>query len=183
MIWLFSIPVIIFLTFSELIKSDWDSMSGGHRGFLGWCMTILLGSVLSAIISFVPIGVAAIIGSIPEVHGVKDGEYPLIALREKDGFKGQFYFLGAGSISDRQYYFWYRQNPNGSISGGRTPRESGVEVYEYDGDPIMITYRTEYKSKLAGRYIWIIGLDTRSKDNWYPRFYIPKGSIKEGFSL
>lgn len=182
MLWRLSIPVIIYFTFSNLVHSGFPGFEPHSRNFLEWCFLILIGALFSGLISLVPLGIAAWIGSLPKTQATKDAEYPLVALREKDGISGQFYFLGAGSINSTEYYFWYRENANGSISGGRTHRSPGVEVYEYDGEPMMVTFRTEYKSKWA-KYIRYIGIDMRDEDCWCPRFYIPKGSIKEGFVL
>lgn len=186
MLWFLSIPVIVYFTFVSLMHSGFPEVvlcpDGYRRNFLEWCFLIFVGCVLSVLISLVPVGISVWIGSLPEIHGIKDTEYPLVALREKDGMAGRFYFLGAGSINSAEYYFWYRKNPNGSVSGGKTYRSPGVEVYEHTGEPIMITFKTEYKNKLA-KYIWIIGLDIRKEGRWWPWFYIPKGSIKEGFVL
>jgi hypothetical protein len=185
MIWILSIPFIIFFTFKDLIESKFSQCYHcDGKGFLGWCFLIFVGCFISFLISWVPIGIAAFIGSFPERTGIKDKEYPLISLRERDGTSGQFYFLGSGSINDVQYYFWYRRNSGGDISGGKTIRESDVRIYETDGSEAkMITFKTEYKNRDVWRWLWIFGIDLRDRADWCPDFYIPKGSIKEGYQL
>lgn len=188
MIWLLMIPVIIFFTFKTLWLSGFP---GFHyvglwdRNFLEWCFFLFVGGFISFIISLVPVGLACAIGSMPETHGIKDKEYPLVALREKDGIKGRFYFLGAGSIDDCQYYFWYRRDQNGAVSGGKTTREPGVKIYDTKNNdkPSMVTFREEYKNKKTEQWLWIIGIDMRDTTDFCPDFYIPKGSIKDGYSL
>lgn len=150
--------------------------------FLGWCGVLFFICLVSSLISLVPLGLAALIGSLPGLVGEKDEEFPLISLKEKDGVAGRFYFLGSGCINDQQYYFWYCRNPDGSIFGGKTVRVPGVEIYECRDMPRRITFKTEYKNKWLGKYLWLIGIDLRNTE-WCERFYIPKGSIKEGYNL
>lgn len=182
MLWFGFVPLIMFFTFHGMYNDP--VLGGGHepRMFIEWCFFIFSGCFLSALISLVPIGIAIYIGSLPELVGTKDQEYPLIALREKDGFSGQGYFLGAGFIGDKQYYFWYRRDPKGYISGGKTVREPHVDIYETEGIPKMVTSKTAYANEHIKKWYWLIGLDLRDPD-WCDRFYIPKGSIKEGFTL
>lgn len=183
MIWLLSIPTIIYFTFRNLCESSFPSLDAGSRNFLEWAFLIFVGCFFSALISLVPIGIASYIGSIPQVWGVPAEEYQLVSLHEKDGGHGKFYFLGAGTISDRQYYFWYAKRQDGAVVGGKTSRVPAVEVYESDGTPKMVIYRAEYKKDWPKKYLWLVGIDQRDKDDFYPTFYIPKGSIKEGFVL
>lgn len=180
MIWLLTIPIIYYLTFTELMQGIIFAHS--DKGFLDWVTLIFFSFFFGSLISLVPFGISALIGTIPKIHGVVDKKYPLIAIKEKDGFTGQLYFLGIGYIKDTQYYFWYRKNENGSISGGKTERTSGVEIYEKEESPTMITFRSEYKNPFA-KYIWLIGIDLRCKKQWCDRFIIPKGSVKENYSL
>lgn len=184
MIWYLFIPAIVFLTFKNLIASGFPDLEGQHpTTFLGWIFLIFVGLAISGIISLAPFGISCWIGSIPEVIGRPNPEFPLIALREKDGISGKFYFLGAGSINSTEYYFWYRKNSDGSISGGKTARQSGVRIWEDDDHPHMVTFHTEYANPLARKLLWIVGTDMRDDEQWCPDFYIPKGSIKEGFLL
>jgi hypothetical protein len=186
MIWVLPIPAIIYLTFQNMITSDFPglSMDGHqiHRNFLEWAFCLAVSAFFSGLISMVPLGIGMIAGSLPERVGRFDRDYPLVALREKDGVTGQFYFLGAGSINDTQYYFWYRKD-GGHISGGKTVRESGVRIYQDDTPPRMVTFKTEYVSPIWDQIGWLIMLDVRDPGGWCPDFHIPPGSIKEGFQL
>ena len=185
MLWLAAIPFIIFFTFWDLVGSCFPDLCAysDHRSFLAWCFLIAVGCFASGLISAVPIGIACFIGSLPDRTGRKDQEYPLVALRERDGVQGNFYFLGAGSIRDAQYYFWYRRNPGGDVSGGKTYRGPGVRIYEGSETPKMVTFKTEYVNPGIESWLWLVGLDMRDETDWCPDFYIPTGSIKEGYVL
>jgi hypothetical protein len=179
MIWYLTIPFIVFFTFKNMIQSDFPD--GSHRNFLEWAFLLIVSTFFSALLSLIPFGVSCLIGSIPKVTGIADAPYPLIALREKDGTTGRF-FLGSGTINDSQYYFWYRRAPDGSVRGGKTYREAGVRIWESD-DPHMTTFHPEYKNVWAKKLLWLVGTDLRDTETFCPDFYIPKGSIKEGFEL
>lgn len=183
MIWLLTIPIIVYFTFCNLYASGFPGFyPEHHRNFLEWCGLIFASGLFSVLISLVPMGIGIAIGSGFETIAVEDEEYPLVALRQQDGFKGRSYFLGAGMIQDQQYYFWYRKHGDG-ISGGKTIREPGVNIYEDNENPRMVTFRSEYRSKWIEKYGWIIGIDTLEDDKWCPEFYIPAGSIREEIQL
>ncbi len=182
MIWYLTVPLIFFFTFKNLIQGDWLDISGRWT-FLAAVFTIFAGCLISLLISAIPFGLSCWIGSMPNRVGKPNSPFPLIALREKDGIQGRSYFLGAGFINDTQYYFWYRRSTDGSISGGKTVRQPEVRIYEEDSQPRMVTFHTEYTNPLAEKWLWVVGTDVRDDEDWCPDFYIPKGSIKEGFSL
>jgi hypothetical protein len=191
MIWLLPIPFVLFFTFKNLIDGDWLMIDREFEHFWQWpflaiAFTIFVGLFISALISGALIGVGCAIGSMPERVGIEDKTYDLVTLRERDGVNGQFYFLGAGSIHDVQYYFWYRRNADGTIAGGKTVRAPGVRIHEIaDGSaPRMMTFRTVYSNAIFNSVLWqLLALDPRDEADWFPDFYIPKGSIKEGYAL
>ena len=71
MIWLLLIPVIIYLTFQNMITSDFPVLdhAGGHRNFLEWCFTIGVACFISGPISLVPLGIGIFLGSLPDRVG------------------------------------------------------------------------------------------------------------------
>jgi hypothetical protein len=183
MLWLLTIPFIAYFTFRDMYHSgfpdlDPDSVS---RGFLAWAFLIFMSLLFTVFISSVPVGLACFIGSQRSYQGVKDKVYPLMTLGERQGFRGQSYFLGIGAIDNVEYYSWYRIHEDGSIRGGKTRRHEGVRIFT-SNNPCMVTYATQFSGH---DLVWkLIGIDTRDHDyHWNPVFYIPKGSIKEGFSL
>ena len=90
MIFLIFIPIIVYFTFAQLISSGFPGLPGDYRGFLGWTFLVFAGCSLTAIISLIPLGAALVVGSLPERVPQKDRDYPLVALRQKDGIKGSF---------------------------------------------------------------------------------------------
>jgi hypothetical protein len=184
MIWILTMPVIWFFAFKNICyDSNFPEFGHEPRNFLGWAIALLVGVVVSFLLSLIPVWIATFIGGMPERIGKPAKRYPLVALREKDGAAGRFFFLGAGSLEDVQYYFWYRKNDDGSVSGGKTERESGVRIYEDTDAPYMQTFKAEYKAPSVARYLWLVGMDMRSEEDWFPDFHIPAGSIKEGYVL
>lgn len=180
MIWWLVALAITVLTFRSLLNSGFPGLEGERRGFLSWVALFVAGVFLSGFISLAPFGAAAYIGSLPKRHGVVDGVYPLVALRQQDGFEGHSYFLGTGMIESREYYFWYRREAGG-VAGGKTYREPCVGLYEGQA-ATMTTFRSEYLDPNVSKWLPWVGVDLRS-DDWCVNFTIPPGSIKEGFSL
>jgi hypothetical protein len=183
MLWLLTLPIIWFYTFKNICYDSNFPTFDDERNFLGWAFAIFVSAFISFLISLVPLIIASIIGSWPERRGVADRKYPLVALREKDGQSGRAYFLGAGFIEDVQYYFWYRRNSDGSISGGKTVRDPGVRIYEDASEPYMQTFKTEYANPGVKKYLWLFGIDSRGDESWNPTFHIPAGSVQEGYKL
>lgn len=176
MIWLVAIVLIFYHTFKELIADQ------PPNGFLEWAFIIFAATFFSILISLVPIGIAFFIGSIPKRKAVLFKKYDLITLRERGGISGSF-FLGTGMINNTEYYFWYRRDEDGSIRGGKTERSEDVQIFDTDNKPQMIEWKCEYESKYVIYYMWLIGVDKTGEDDYQPQFFIPKGSIKEGYTL
>lgn len=195
MIWLVTIPLVVFFTFKNMIEGNWlmlhahGNWDGPAPPFYQWpflavIFTIFVGLFISAFVSVFILAIPMIIGSQPKMVGVVDIDYPLMTLREREGMSGTF-FLGSGHIEDRQYYFWYRKNADGSISGGKTLREPCVKIRDTkDGEaPFMRTYRTQYANPTLASWWYLVTLDVRGDTGWCESFFIPPGSIKEGYSL
>jgi hypothetical protein len=124
---------------------------------------------------------ATIVGIGNTYEIVPDQSYALVALKERDGIYGRF-FLGSGTIEGSQYYFWYRKTQDGGIQGGRTYRDPSVAIREItDGSqPRMQTYR--WADPTWWQYWFTIDQSGPIQDI-SPIFYIPKGSIQEGYAL
>jgi hypothetical protein len=177
MLWLLSLLVFFALIFRTMQKDlDWETSNWGSRfGIVG----------LAAITTLIPtivLGVTILLMSvIPATVAVADAPTPLVSLKERDGLQGSF-FLGSGTIQDQQYYFWYARDTDGAIYGGKTVRDTDVRIYEMDGAAYMVTFHEEYKSLWVAQHWWLFMFDLREK-RYAPQFYIPKGSIQEGYSL
>jgi hypothetical protein len=172
---LLAVLVIGFFTFRHIFDDS------SPDDFIEWLGSIFISTVFTGVISLIPFTVLSIIGSNTDRVMKLDRDYPLVALRERDGVEGHF-FLGSGSISDKQYYFWYRQDGN-FISGGKTEREPSVHIHEGDYKPFMRTWKAEYKNPWVAKHGWLFSLDLRDTDWYSPDFYIPTGSIQQGYGL
>lgn len=172
----------MFFTFKNMIQGNWLLLNGPPSDwpFLGWVSTILVGVFISALVTAAISVPAMVLGSNTTRRWHANPPLPLIALREKDGFQGSF-FLGSGMVRDQQYYFWYRRMPDGTIEGGKTLRGPGVRIHELtDGSqPRMVEFAYDEPSDLYKFFL----IDLREDESLLPDFYIPKGSIQEGYSL
>lgn len=181
MIWILMVPIVFYLTFQDLSNDSF--LFNSNMGFLDWVDFIVIGTFVSLLISIIPLSIGIFVGTRPKIYGEKSKERELVTLRNKDGFSGQGYFLGIGYITDKQYYFWYVRDDDGAIRGGKTARSEGVDIHETQNIPKMVSFRKRYYNEFWEKYLWLLGLDTRSDDVFCPRFYIPKNSIQENFTL
>lgn len=103
----------------------------------------------------------------------------LASLRSSDGVQGSFrggFFLGIGSIGSQLYYFWYEE-----AGAGVTPRQlaAGVGTYVYEtnrNDAELRVYDWHFKRAWWGWFA-VEG----PGQTW--EFHVPKGTIREGYSL
>lgn len=181
MIWIVALCVIGFFTFKQLIFEDGVFGDGAPESFLGWCFTLFVGVFLTFMISLPVLGLALWIGSSAPRIGVLDKTYNLVALREKDGFEGHAYFLGVGTVSSTEYYFWYRNEGGGVITGGKTYRDPCVDIYEDNSTPRMLTFKTQYTGN--GAAMAFFGIDGRGDESWCEQFYLPPNTIQNGYQL
>jgi hypothetical protein len=111
---------------------------------------------------------AIVVGSNQARIGIPDRSYALV----QSGKEGPL-------VDGGMYYLWYRKNGN-AIQGGETLRKACVKIFEADGDPRMVTYKTAYASKWNRKFLWMVGLDLRDDLGWCPAFYVPKGTVENG---
>ncbi|MDB6035990.1 MAG: hypothetical protein JWM16_6328 [Verrucomicrobiales bacterium] len=172
MIWFALVPVVFFFAVREFMFDSY--MDGFLDRFMGFVMSL----VISLIAAGISAGAAVLCGLAFQSSPVKVGEYPLVAIRTKDGIEGQF-FLGTGFIQSDQYYFWYRQLPNGGFQPGKTYAGSGVTVYEEDRkDAVMVTWQWQLNQPWA----WWVSIPT-SAGGTAKEFHVPTGTILKGYSM
>lgn len=183
MIWYLAVLIFGWFAWGDLVHSGFPGFDAdAPRNFLEWCFMVFVWLFGCAPIGLVATGIATFVGGLMPRHSVKSDSYPLIALREKDGSNGNF-FLGSGTLNSAEYYFWYRRAKGGEIQGGKTYRSPSVRIYQGDYAPKMDTWKCEYSIPGCWVWVWLIGIDVRSDITYSPDFYIPEGSIMEGYSL
>lgn len=173
MIWL-AIPVVIFgFALWELVIND-----PLGDGFIDRFMMAMFAFVIAVLAGAFSLGAGALVGLAFPAHPVKNSETPLVALRDKDGIQGSF-FLGSGHIEDKQYYFFYAQQPDGSFTPGKVEANRWVRVYEQErSDAILITYRWEANSRWAE---WL-SVPVHAIGNSYD-IHVPRGTVRRGYTM
>lgn len=172
MIWLLGIPICAVIVAGSL----YDDLR--PHNFIDW-VSVFLGTVLVTILCSIPlIGLGVVVGIPFQTHPVEVGRYHLVAIRDKDGINGQF-FLGTGTLQSEQYYFYYRTNSDGSVTPDRVRAGQGVRVYEEDRADAELV---EYEWRLDQSWAWLVALRSNS-DGWSYKFYVPKGTVRAGFTM
>lgn len=173
MIWFILVPVVFFFAAREFMFDPY--MNGFFERFIGFVLSIMLAAMFGGLVSA---GGALLCGLAFQSSPVKIGEYPLVAIRTKDGIEGQF-FLGTGFIQSDQYYFWYRQLPNGGFQPGKTYAGQGVTVFEEARtDAVMIAYQWQLDQPWA----WWVSIPF-SAGGTAKEFRVPTGTILKGYSM
>ena len=168
MIWILPVIFVFAYFFYKLV------IRGGYMFAVGIVVTFFFSFIIAAL-SF---GAACLTGFAFTTHAVKYSEHTLVAIRDKDGIRGQF-FLGTGSISGDQYYFYYDQLPDGGLRPGKVRASGGVRIYEENrSDAKLIKYIWDFDQPWA----WYVSIPIRDGGYFY-EFYVPNGAIKRGFTM
>jgi len=118
-------------------------------------------------------------------------EAPIASLRNDNQLHGEF-FLGCGTISEYEYYFFFKENKNGRLEREKISVNC-VEIEETDlkSPCLAVPYKVRYlnKSKMKNYRLWFINKENEEKVNDYHDFhqkrilYVPKGTIITNFKL
>lgn len=174
MIWFLFVPFMGVLIFHSMF-SDTIMYSGTILSFI---VTLFFATFFTALTALPAAGAAGLCGFFFDSHRVETGRTPLIALRDKDGIAGTF-FLGSGMIQNAPYYFFYRSMKDGGFKPDKVELAGGVRVYEEDrADALLIEYAWELNQEWA----WIIAFP-HSAGGYMAEFRVPKGTIRQGFSI
>jgi hypothetical protein len=172
---IFALPALLvsFLIFKSMLFGDMPPHS-----LLEW----IIYPFLAALFSLAPLGVcagfAAMVGTAFKTHPEESARYQLVSIRDKDGVVGQF-FLGSGTIKGDQYYFYYKTNSDGSVTPGKVFAGQGVRVYEQDRqDAELVIFEWELNKPWA----WLVALPVNN-GGWSYKFYVPKGTVRTGFTM
>lgn len=173
MIWIIPALVGIFFVFKGVLFGDFPP----HGVF-----EVMMMAFVACVFSIMPIlpcvGMAALVGAFFETQPVEIEHLKLVAIRDKDGVTGQF-FLGSGMIQSEQYYFYYKTNSDGSVTPDKVRAGQGVRVYEQDRkDAELVTYEWQ----LIKSWAWIVAIPVNS-GGWSYKFYVPKGTVRTGFTM
>ncbi len=155
----------------------WMAIGLSHWGF---DMEILLLGFMALLMSGLigimgGMGVAAIVGFFPEKIIIEDGRTEIVALKDSQGLEGHF-FLGSGQINSEMYYFYYYSCGTSCSAFGKTPAFA-ARIYEDSDSPHITYFKKVFKNPSWNDFAIIL------EDNEPSEIHIPKGSIKQGFTL
>ena len=152
------IATVMFAIFCAIfIKYD--------RAFFG-----MIGAVCGVVIGIVI--AQGITNFVAPKEWVKTHEVKLIAFNDSRSVHGRF-FLGCGSMQERNVYLYYTQGSDGGIRQGWESTGNSV-IYEQDRkDGMLEIYRTRLKQSWS---LWGLSPDEISIE-----FYVPKGTVLRQF--
>lgn len=139
-----------------------DDILAGVLGFLGGAIA---GLVLAMIMSLFP----------PKNMVLKETT-PIVAFNDHVGTHGDF-FLGCGYIEKTMYYFYYKQNPNGSYSADKIETDR-VEIFEDStSKPCILTYNKVCANKF-GKLFCVV-----PQINCVRQIIVPSNAIHKNFTF
>ena len=118
--------------------------------------------------------VAMAVGYFPGQHATQHERIDLVALQDNVGAEGRF-FLGTGYIENKLNYFYYRKDGDAYRADKETA--DGAVIYQ---DEISQPYLLTYYSSFNHSFWYFFGFPSKSQRS---QFHVPKGSIKENFTL
>lgn len=145
---------------------DGELLILGLVALVGFCLIGFMGGA----------GVAAVVGMFPEKQLVESGRTELVALKDSQGIEGNF-FLGSGQVNSEMFYFFYYSCGNSCSVFGKIPAFN-ARVYEDSESPHIKYFKKVFKNQAWNNF----ALPSLG-DNETSEIHIPKGSIKQGFSL
>lgn len=177
--WLFPLCVVVLGVYVAYHNYPWWHDDPIDKWF-GWGMGTLVTAFLAFLSVGLACGVASLIGDWSDQVWIECWRGKMVSLRSADGVAGRFasgLFMVSGYVDSRQTYFYYTLNSNGSFQPGRWKPDSDTSVFEeerQDGEVIQ--------SKERFKHEWIAWFGD-SGDRLKMEFHIPKGSLKQQFSL
>lgn len=99
----------------------------------------------------------------------------LVAINDGSSIHGSF-FIGCGTIDEREYYFFYYETRSGGMKKSRLP-VSNVTIYE---DNSVKPHIKIHKTRFENWNYWIFAI--RAPGERYS-IYVPKGSVKRDFTF
>lgn len=140
-----------------------------ERFFMGILVTITC-AFAGLLVSFF-VGIAA-----PNSNSVLSQEKrEIIALRDNSAQEGNF-FLGVGSIREKQYYFYYWKDGD-AIKFSKVNAENS-EVYEVETSRPRVEIKTKETKTGFTLFRYIPG-----KNFTTVKFYVPEGTVTRDFEL
>lgn len=168
MIWFIAAAAMALITlirFWEREENKWQHFWTCVGLFAGCCVMAFVFSILCSMLFFF------------KPLYVPGKQYQLVAIRDTQSIQGHF-FLGCGQIGSDTYFFFYKQNADGSFTPDRIATGGRVAVFEEERKDAVLTIM---KPKFAWDWIYLFSLFALEDDRY--KFQVPTGTIRRGFSM
>lgn len=149
-----------------------DRPDGGEMG-MAFCFGGAIAAVFGLLITLPIYSFAA-----KSVDDTPAWTQQLVSLRSADGASGSF-FLGSGRIDSELYYTWYERLRDGAIVSHRMVARGDVLVYEQDRIDAQLS---GWHRHFTHAWVRWFALDM-DEDIYVYTFYVPNGTVRQGFSL
>jgi hypothetical protein len=176
-------PLFTLIVVGLALYVAWHSYPWWSEEFEKW-FGLVAGLMVTVIVWLASMGAASGLAALIADHSDQIWHVywrgTMVSLRGSDGVSGSTHgsiFMLSGQIGSEQYYHYYTVGEDGSFVPGKWRAGSGTRVYEEDRkDGEAIRWDTRFKHE------WVMWLADRP-DDWRMDFHIPKGSLKQNFSL
>lgn len=144
--------------------------------FLGTMATVIAGALSVGL----GIALSSWIGSQSEQVWHRCWTGTMVSIRSADGIEGKLHggvFLMSGHVNSAQIYYYYTRASDGAFKPHKWKADNDTSVYEEDRkDGAVVQYDLQFKRT------WIEWFGV-TDDRLAMEFHIPKGSLKQEFSL
>ena len=168
------IPFLLCIIGAIII--GWRMSGGGWSGivariiltFMMGLLGMMVGILMTVLLSLIPV----------EMEEYKANTIYLYSMSDNSSVEGRF-FLGGGSIGEKEYYKYYFKREDGGYKFGKIKADNAVVYEKNNVEPRIELYKTRMKNR--NHEFWrmdgVCGCDERYE------VYIPKGTVKQFYNL
>lgn len=167
------IIIVIFTLFGALIGEE-DYYGGERDRVAGAAVGFFVGLVLGFFVILFS-GIVFYNGTYTTTQTVK-----LESLVDGSDIRGSF-FLGSGVINEVSVFTWYEQSEPGSYRQEQADADVSTVHFTTDAPHYVLTVKRREEGSWFGK--WGIRTDAGEGLDWRYDFYVPKGTIKNNYTL
>jgi hypothetical protein len=176
-----SIPILLAL---YVAKRNWPWWSGGSDKYFDMIMPVVMACLVLIVCEMLMVGAAFGVSSVIQDHTVKVWHLhwtgKMVSMRNADGVHGEIaggVFMIAGRIDSVQVYHYYTLKNDGSFQPHQWKANSDTSIFEEEREGGEVQ---QFDIHLKNEWMnWFTYPDDRLRMD----FHIPKGSLKQSFSL
>lgn len=140
-----------------------DPFEGIGLGLVCACLGLVTGFVIA--------------WAVPVHYKDSQWETPIVSLKDNNSIRGSF-FLGSGVVDGQMKYVYYMQSADSSFRLVQVKHSKAAIKYSNSPAKLLVFDRSE-DDCLWNKFV----VDLDNEDDQTYMFYIPRGSIQEGFDL